>query len=626
MTTNDSSRDTTQLEIVDLSFRQALEELTQVLPEYRGPEIDRWSERLNQCWEALRGETYFVFSGEYSTGKSTFVNALLRANVLPTADDPCTSVVTEVVIVSTGEGHRSTVHYLDGREEEIAPDNLRRLLDGRTGEVGRFASIHHVTMEYDVGLADSEGSTQSLLALLANGKVRLVDTPGYNSPFGFNQEVVKYYVGRAAYAFWFFPCDKFGGFRSRDFLNQFKRSGRRIGITPLFTKSDLITEAERPRLEAEFLRAYGDLFGNDPPRFVSPYKLTQAIQSQKTCEEALTKEEREDAGRQKLKLEQESGIEAFATELLTRASDRQIGKTKIDKFAKEFQAVGHEILKALVESEKEVGETLKQSGWSENDRFERLSQRRRLLESWAEKECGKIATAYEAGIVERIVPLLGSLGKAGQPKTIDRIKRSCREVNDSLEANELHEAKEYILRTFKVEAEFDLKPLRELELQLDDAIKRLSRDKLLSLLDAFSHAGLMASVSGGVGGALLVAAGPLAQVALIGGALSGAAVFVGAAFILYAFIPLIPALVDADERRRKEAESSVRAHVRTWLQTSKFDKVILKGLRDAIRLTHDAAIVLTQSSQGRLLAQLEGVRSSRAQLKEALERLRIAAL
>lgn len=69
-----------------------------------------------------------VVVGEFKRGKTTFVNALLGAPVLPTAAIPLTSIVTAV---TWGPEPRAEVRFSDGRVRTVRPDELPRYITER---------------------------------------------------------------------------------------------------------------------------------------------------------------------------------------------------------------------------------------------------------------------------------------------------------------------------------------------------------------------------------------------------------------------------------------------------------------------------------------------------------------
>src|SRR5947209_17489419 len=69
-----------------------------------------------------------VVAGEFKRGKTTFVNALLGAEVLPAAVVPLTSIVTAV---TWGERPRAEVRFLDGRTQGVLPEELAHYVTER---------------------------------------------------------------------------------------------------------------------------------------------------------------------------------------------------------------------------------------------------------------------------------------------------------------------------------------------------------------------------------------------------------------------------------------------------------------------------------------------------------------
>lgn len=73
-------------------IKNALLDIAMRLPNLLRPETGK---ALSAIEMKIRNETFnLVVLGQFKRGKSTFINALLGANVLPTAIVPLTSVVT----------------------------------------------------------------------------------------------------------------------------------------------------------------------------------------------------------------------------------------------------------------------------------------------------------------------------------------------------------------------------------------------------------------------------------------------------------------------------------------------------------------------------------------------------
>lgn len=96
-------------------------QLRDIRPETLTMVCNAWFEKLESIKYNFQGDTKIVFIGEFSSGKSTFANALLGENILPTAKSPCTSVITEVELVSDGQGHRGKIFYIDQKSSDDMP-------------------------------------------------------------------------------------------------------------------------------------------------------------------------------------------------------------------------------------------------------------------------------------------------------------------------------------------------------------------------------------------------------------------------------------------------------------------------------------------------------------------------
>ena|GEM_PF-317820 len=100
-----------------------------------------------------------AITGQFSSGKSTFLNALLSKSILPTGITPVTSKVN---YIRYGEETKLQIRYKDGREEYHSVENIKRFTDQRE----RVEEIDFLTLF-------------SPLELLKD--IIFVDTPGLNS-------------------------------------------------------------------------------------------------------------------------------------------------------------------------------------------------------------------------------------------------------------------------------------------------------------------------------------------------------------------------------------------------------------------------------------------------------------
>jgi GTPase SAR1 family protein len=110
--------------------------------------------------------------GDMKRGKSTFLNALLGQNLLPSDVNPCTALLT---IVKYGEQEKVTVHYKDQRSPEsisfdafkqrytIDPEESKQL---EAANQTAFPEVSHAVVEHPLPLLSQS--------------IEFIDTPGLN--------------------------------------------------------------------------------------------------------------------------------------------------------------------------------------------------------------------------------------------------------------------------------------------------------------------------------------------------------------------------------------------------------------------------------------------------------------
>ena len=201
---------------------------------------DEWIHGFQDITTDLNDQIVLLFIGPYSSGKSTFVNALIGKDILPTNDTPCTAVITEIQFKKGGD-HSATIYRKDGETEPCEFSHVIDIINGPTGAVGDTASYHHIVLELDTEMLADKSYEQFV------GKVKIVDCPGYGSQFYTNEEVIADYMQKSNFTFWMSPCNKFGGSVAKQYLSEIKRKTQTL--IPVITKSDLIPdEQERDKI------------------------------------------------------------------------------------------------------------------------------------------------------------------------------------------------------------------------------------------------------------------------------------------------------------------------------------------------------------------------------------------
>jgi hypothetical protein len=166
-----------------------------------------------------------VVVGEFKRGKTTFVNAVLGADVLPAAVVPQTSIVTAV---TWGEEPRAEVSFLDGRTESVAVDDLPRYVTERANphnELGVQRAILYYPAEE-----------------LRDG-VFLVDTPGVGSIYRHNTEAAYAFVPESDAAVFLTSADPPISDGERAFLEDVRAEASRMFF--VLNKVDYLSERDR---------------------------------------------------------------------------------------------------------------------------------------------------------------------------------------------------------------------------------------------------------------------------------------------------------------------------------------------------------------------------------------------
>lgn len=120
--------------------------------------------------------------GQFKSGKSSLLNALLGQDILPVGVLPVTALITRV---SAGDCPSAEVTHLDGGRERIALGQIADFVEeARNPRNRRQAAIVDVNTPSLAGLAG----------------LRLVDTPGLGSVFSHNTESTRSWLPNVAVA------------------------------------------------------------------------------------------------------------------------------------------------------------------------------------------------------------------------------------------------------------------------------------------------------------------------------------------------------------------------------------------------------------------------------------------
>ncbi|HXF56148.1 MAG TPA: dynamin family protein [Actinomycetota bacterium] len=166
-----------------------------------------------------------VVAGESKRRKTTFVNALLGAEVLPAAVVPLTSIVT---IVGFAEKVRAEVLFRDGRTKEVPAEELSRYVTER-GNPGNRLGVDRAALYFPAeDLRDG---------------VFLADTPGVGSVYRHNTDAARAFLPEADAAIFLTSADPPISEGERSFLEEVRAEAARMFF--VLNKVDYLSEPDR---------------------------------------------------------------------------------------------------------------------------------------------------------------------------------------------------------------------------------------------------------------------------------------------------------------------------------------------------------------------------------------------
>lgn len=168
-------------------------------------------EGLEGVRSKLEGENFHVVvTGQFKRGKTTFINAVLGEEILPSSVVPLTSINT---ILRFGEDKKAAVHYLDGRYEDVPLAGLPDLVT-ESGNPENRRGLRYVEVFCPADF-------------LRDG-VCLVDTPGTGSTYLHNDETAYSFLEHADAVIFMLSADPPVSQSELDLLHRIRRSVRKV--------------------------------------------------------------------------------------------------------------------------------------------------------------------------------------------------------------------------------------------------------------------------------------------------------------------------------------------------------------------------------------------------------------
>lgn len=251
------------------------------------------------------GEFSIVLVGEFSAGKSTFLNALMRERILPSYTRETTATINFLRHKDQSQhGESGCVYYKDGRKQEIDRadiDTISRYVSAGSTDVKVAQEVDHLDLFLDSKFLED--------------RVMLVDTPGLNGIAKGHKEITRRQIERSSAAIFLFDANQPGSSTDFEVLGELSR---RVGnILLVLNKIDAIHKSENETVEIvieKLKEAYRESgLGSQIPE-IWPLSAYQALVARSSV--PLDYRDRDDyTQEEKAKLEQQSGLGVFEERL-----------------------------------------------------------------------------------------------------------------------------------------------------------------------------------------------------------------------------------------------------------------------------------------------------------------------
>lgn len=194
-----------------------------------------------------------VVVGEFKRGKSSVLNALIGADVLPVGVVPLTAIAT---ILEYGELAAVRAEFQDGSEQQVLLDALWDYVTEK-GNPANARNVREVHITWPS-------------PWLKSG-VRLIDTPGIGSVYRHNTDVTYRFLPKADAVLFLLSVDQPVGQAEYDFLKEVREYAGRIFF--LLNKTDLLTAADLAESSAFASRILEEAMGGAVTVFPVSAKL-----------------------------------------------------------------------------------------------------------------------------------------------------------------------------------------------------------------------------------------------------------------------------------------------------------------------------------------------------------------
>ena len=208
---------------------------------------------VNQVNDIIRRidiETFnLVVVGEFSSGKSTFVNALLGRKILPSSKNPTTAIISKIVY---GDKPAYRLFYKNKRHTDLTEAEFKKITAPPEPDDSDITSVQEYA---EAQKAISEIDFAEIIQPLqfCKDKVEVVDTPGTNDLDVGRMEITYRYLGQADAVILIFKAYQPLSASEVQFLQERILGNRIQDIFFVISHKDDLDDAEQERNVVDFI-------------------------------------------------------------------------------------------------------------------------------------------------------------------------------------------------------------------------------------------------------------------------------------------------------------------------------------------------------------------------------------
>ncbi len=174
-------------------------------------------EKLRHDHNKLEDEKFsLVVIGEFSRGKSTFVNAMLGKSILPSSKQPTTNIISKIIY---GDRPSYTIYYKDGKSKHISDEEFLAIKAQAEADPSNLEKVKNFFKKTEDFSKIQYAEVAYPLSFCQNN-VEVVDTPGTNDLNVGRVEITYGYLKNAEAAILLLGADQALSKSEKEFLRE----------------------------------------------------------------------------------------------------------------------------------------------------------------------------------------------------------------------------------------------------------------------------------------------------------------------------------------------------------------------------------------------------------------------